>query len=65
VIQRRLEAEIILSPLAALELSRWLNHHLKEYEAMFGPIPQPNRSEKKSEPSAENSSENSEIQGYN
>ena len=64
VIQRKLETEVILSPLAALELSRWLNHHLKEYEAMFGPIPQPNRSENKSEPPADNSRENSEIQGY-
>ncbi len=64
VIQRRLETEVILSPLAALELSKWLNHHLKEYEAMFGPIPRPNRGEIKSESPTDNSRENSEIQGY-
>ncbi len=64
VIQRKLETEVILSPLAALELSRWLNHHLKEYEAMFGPIQQPNKSEHISESPADNSRENSDIQGY-
>jgi len=64
VIQRRLETEIILSPLAALELSKWLNQHLKEYEAMFGPIPRPKRSEINSETTADNSRESGEIQGY-
>lgn len=64
VIQRRLETEVILSPLAALELSKWLNHHLKEYEAMFGSIPRPNRGEIKSESPTDDSRENSEIQGY-
>lgn len=38
VIQRRVEAEIILSPVAALELSRWLTQHINEYESVFGPI---------------------------
>jgi hypothetical protein len=38
VIERNLESEVILSPLAALELSRWLDQHIKEYEAAFGPI---------------------------
>ncbi|MDK2891844.1 DUF3467 domain-containing protein [Methanohalophilus sp.] len=38
VIERTLETEIILSPLAAMELSKWLNQHLNEYIAVFGPI---------------------------
>lgn len=38
VIERRVEAEVILSPVAALELNRWLTQHIKEYESVFGPI---------------------------
>jgi hypothetical protein len=38
VIERSMESEIIMSPLAAMELSKWLNQHLNEYEAVFGPI---------------------------
>lgn len=64
VIQRKLETEVILSPLAALELSRWLNQHIKEYESVFGTIPQPQRVEIKNEVPATNSRKNSEIQGY-
>ena len=37
-IERRIETEIILSPIAALELNRWLTQQIKEYETMFGPI---------------------------
>jgi hypothetical protein len=38
VIERRVETEIILSPVAALELNRWLTQHINEYESVFGPI---------------------------
>jgi hypothetical protein len=27
-----------MSPLAALELSHWLEQHIRDFEAMFGPI---------------------------
>ena len=37
-IERRVETEIILSPIAALELNRWLTQQIKEYETKFGPI---------------------------
>ena len=37
-IERRIETEIILSPVAALELNRWLIQHIQEYEATFGSI---------------------------
>jgi hypothetical protein len=37
-IERRVETEIILSPLAAIELNRWLAQQIKEYESKFGPI---------------------------
>ena len=62
VIERRVETEVILTPLAALELSRWLNQHIADYENMFGPI-------SKMQPPAENpktksSKDSSEIQGY-
>jgi len=38
VIERRVETEVILSPVAALELNRWLTQHINEYESVFGPI---------------------------
>ncbi|WNY27055.1 DUF3467 domain-containing protein [Methanolapillus ohkumae] len=37
-IQRKIGSEIILSPVAALELSRWLDQNVKDYERKFGPI---------------------------
>ena len=37
-IQRRIGTEVILSPVAALELSRWIDQNVKEYEKKFGPI---------------------------
>jgi len=62
VIQRRIETEVILSPLAALELARWLTQHVHEYEAMFGPISRtPVAQEKLKGKSLKDSSE---IQGY-
>ncbi|WP_407356295.1 DUF3467 domain-containing protein [Methanolobus sp. WCC5] len=61
VIQRRLETEVILSPLAAVELVRWLNQHIQNYEAAFGPISKPRMDvKKKSEPVQDST----EIQGY-
>ncbi|MDD3041555.1 MAG: DUF3467 domain-containing protein [Methanosarcinaceae archaeon] len=62
VIERRVETEVILSPVAALELSRWLNQHISEYEAVFGPIsravPRPKREPPK--PLADST----DLQGY-
>jgi hypothetical protein len=62
VIERSVEAEIILSPVAALELNRWLTQHISEYESVFGPIaraiPRP-----KKEPSKQ-VDESTNIQGY-
>ncbi len=62
VIQRRIETEIILPPLAAMELARWLNQHLKDYEAMFGPIAKPPMEQAKRK--AKSMKDSSEIQGY-
>lgn len=62
VIERRVEAEIILSPVAALELNRWLSQHINEYESVFGPIaraiPRPKKEPTKSV------DESTNIQGY-
>lgn len=41
VMERKIEAEIILSPLAAKELATWLNGHLQDYEKIFGEIKKP------------------------
>ena len=62
VIERRVETEVILTPLAALELSRWLNQHIQDYENMFGPI---NKMQQTVEvPKSKPSKDSSEIQGY-
>ncbi len=61
VIQRRLETEVILSPLAAVELVRWLNQHIQNYEATFGPISKPMMGVKKKSETVQDSTE---IQGY-
>lgn len=62
VIERRVETEIILSPVAALELNRWLTQHINEYESVFGPIaraiPRPKKEPVKSV------DESTNIQGY-
>ena len=63
VIQRRLETEVILSPLAALELARWLNQHIQDYEKMFGPIRRPHENMNKKD-DAEAQQATTEIQGY-
>ncbi len=41
VMERKVETELILSPLAAKELADWLNSHIKEYERQFGEIKKP------------------------
>lgn len=62
IIERRVETEIILSPVAALELNRWLTQHINEYESVFGPIarviPRPRKEPIKAV------DESTNIQGY-
>lgn len=62
IIQRMLESEVILSPLAALELATWLNQHIKDYEATFGPIHKIQRVY--SPIKNKTSKDSSDIQGY-
>jgi hypothetical protein len=62
VIERRVEAEVILSPVAALELSRWLTQHISEYESVFGPIARAIPRPKKEVPKVVEDS--TELQGY-
>jgi outer membrane lipoprotein-sorting protein len=57
VMERKVETELILSPLAAKELADWLNNHLKEYERQFGEIKKPGGRKVEPEQSAP-------IQGY-
>ena len=61
--ERKIDTEIILSPLAAKELANWLVEHIKDYEQVFGEIKRPGSGSpgpaiagKGSEPAA--------IQGY-
>ena len=62
VIERSVETEVILSPVAALELNRWLTQHINEYESVFGPIaraiPRPRKE------TAKSIDESTDIQGY-
>ncbi len=37
-IQRKIGTEVILSPVAAKELARWLTQNVKDYESKFGEI---------------------------
>lgn len=61
-IERRIETEIILSPVAVVELNRWLTQHIREYEAVFGPIAKAFPKPKKE--SAKPVADSTEIQGY-
>jgi hypothetical protein len=63
VMERKIEAEIILSPLAAKELANWLIGHIKDYEKIFGEIKKPGKQEA-SVASSQQGSESSHIQGY-
>ncbi|HOW13479.1 DUF3467 domain-containing protein [Methanosarcina sp.] len=63
VIERRVEAEVILSPVAALELNRWLTQHINEYESVFGPIARAIPRVSKKEP-VKSVDESTNIQGY-
>jgi hypothetical protein len=57
-VERKIEAEVILSPVAALELNHWLSQHISEYEAAFGPIVKTNNEQPKQITRSTN------IQGY-
>jgi hypothetical protein len=57
-VERCIETEIILSPVAALELNRWLTQHISEYEATFGSIVKTNNEQLKQVGGTTN------IQGY-
>jgi len=37
-VNRKIGTEVILSPVAAAELSVWLDRNVKDYESKFGPI---------------------------
>jgi len=54
--ERMVEEEVILSPLAAKELSEWLSNHVTEFEKQFGEIKKPGKN-----PEPEHASP---IQGY-
>ncbi len=62
IVQRHIETEIILSPVAALELSHWLIQHINEYESVFGPIARAVPRPKKGTVKAVD--ESMDIQGY-
>jgi hypothetical protein len=61
VMERKIDAEIILSPLAAKELANWLSEHIKDYEKLFGEIKRPG-SQASGNPGK--SGESAPIQGY-
>ncbi len=63
VMERKIDTEIILSPLAAKELANWLVEHIKDYEKVFGEIKRPG-SVSQGPVIAEKSSESAAIQGY-
>ncbi len=63
VMERKIDTEIILSPLAAKELANWLVEHIKDYEKVFGEIKRPG-SVSQNPADAKKGSESAAIQGY-
>jgi len=63
VMERKIDTEIILSPLAAKELANWLVEHIKDYEKVFGEIKRPG-SVPQNPAITEKGSESAAIQGY-
>lgn len=63
VVERKIDTEIILSPLAAKELANWLNEHIKDYEKLFGEIKRPGAVASASGNSGK-AGEPASIQGY-
>lgn len=62
VMERKIEAEIILSPLAAKELANWLSGHIKDYERLFGEIKKPGPTDAAA--TTVQAGESTHIQGY-
>lgn len=62
VMERKIEAEIILSPLAAKELATWLDAHIQDYEKIFGEIKKPGA--RPVAGSSAQAGESTNIQGY-
>jgi outer membrane lipoprotein-sorting protein len=63
VMERKIDTEIILSPLAAKELANWLVEHINDYEKVFGEIKRPG-SGSQGPAIAGKGSEPAAIQGY-
>lgn len=63
IMERRIDTEIILSPLAAKELANWLSEHIKDYEKLFGEIKRPGASLQPN-PDPSKASDPAAIQGY-
>ncbi|MDM7939869.1 MAG: DUF3467 domain-containing protein [Methanothrix sp.] len=63
VMERTIETELILSPLAAKELYNWLGGHIKDYEKLFGEIKRPGDA-LKGQGNQVKASESASIQGY-
>jgi hypothetical protein len=61
VMERKMDVEIILSPLAAKELATWLNAHLQDYEKAFGEIKKPGE---QATGAPNQAGKSSHIQGY-
>ena len=61
-IQRKIGSEVILSPVAAKELSRWLAQNVKDYEDKFGEIKSQTRLKDSSKGTADD--ERTALDGY-
>jgi hypothetical protein len=63
VMERKIDMEVILSPLAAKELASWLSEHIRDYEKRFGEIKRPGAGDSGSGPVI-GESKTTPIQGY-
>lgn len=64
VMERKMETEIILSPLAAKELYNWLGEHIKDYERVFGEVKRPGQSGQPGSANSGKEGQSAPIQGY-
>ena len=61
-IHRKVGSEVILSPVAAKELARWLAQNVQDYENKFGEIKSQSRSKDSSKGTADN--DRTALDGY-
>jgi len=64
IMERKIDTEIILSPMAAKELLNWLGEHIKDYEKVFGEVKRPGQLGQQNPANSGKEAPSAPIQGY-